>query len=158
MLMLGCPEPHTCCSCRQSIGQCFILYFQLCIPGSHSPHLLARSLCSVLSSFAATRLDISDEFKQVISTLRGHDDKVGVMARGRRYGGMGIGMGGDKGGGGGGGDKVCLTWSQMRVVFEQAGLGCDCTTALPPYSLLLRVIILNKPDQVVAACMPLQET
>lgn len=27
-------------------------------------------------SFAVYRLDISDEFKQVISTLKGHDDKV----------------------------------------------------------------------------------
>lgn len=30
--------------------------------------------------FDPHKLDISDEFKQVISTLKGHDDKVGRVA------------------------------------------------------------------------------
>jgi hypothetical protein len=40
-------------------------------------------LCGI-RCFAATRLDISDEFKQVISTLRGHDDKVSAGSLGGR--------------------------------------------------------------------------
>ena len=31
----------------------------------------------ILLMFDPHKLDISDEFKQVISTLKGHDDKVG---------------------------------------------------------------------------------
>lgn len=36
----------------------------------------------ILLLFDPYKLDISDEFKSVISTLRGHDDKVGHARRG----------------------------------------------------------------------------
>jgi len=57
-----------------------------------------------------SRLDISDEFKQVISTLRGHDDKVRIITNSVRFQA-------DK-------QHVCKRWC-LQVNYEQQVFSCQ---------------------------------
>lgn len=71
-----------CSSARCAVLRCAELLARACGHAPSSPVWLPACHRVCLLN---CRLDISDEFKQVISTLRGHDDKVWVPVGARVY-------------------------------------------------------------------------